>query len=260
MKNLKTVILAGGLGIRLSEETYLKPKPMIEIGDKPILWHIMKIYSHYGLNDFIICAGYKGFLIKEYFANYFMHMSDISFDIKNNKFTILKDDSEPWSVTIVDTGDKSNTGGRIKRIERYIAEENFFLTYGDGVSNIDINQLYSFHKDHKKEATLTAIQPSARYGALEIKNDKVITFDEKPPQVDNWVNGGFFVLNKSIFNYIENDSTIWEAESLKKISEKSELMAYKHHGFWQSMDTLREKNYLEKLWNDKSAPWKIWKD
>lgn len=259
-KSLKTVILAGGLGTRLSEETHLKPKPMVEIGGKPILWHIMKIYSHYGLNEFIICAGYKGYVIKEYFANYFMHMSDITFDIKQNKFIVHRENAEPWSVTIVDTGDNSNTGGRIKRIKKYINEEDFFLTYGDGVSDININKLYSFHKKHKKQATLTAIQPSARYGALKIKNNIVKTFDEKPAQVDNWVNGGFFVLNKSIFKYIKNDLTIWEAESLKKISQKNQLMAYKHKGFWQSMDTLREKNNLEKLWTNKKPPWKVWKN
>ncbi len=258
IKNLKTVILAGGLGTRLSEETNLKPKPMVEIGGKPILWHIMKIYSHYGLTDFIICVGYKGFVIKEYFANYFNHMSDITYDLKKNKYTIHRKLAEPWSVTVIDTGDESNTGGRIKRIEKYIKEENFFLTYGDGVSDIDINKLYTFHKNHKKAATLTAVQPANRYGILEIEGDKVKTFNEKPTQVNNWVNGGFFVLNRSIFKYIKDDLTIWEGEPLRKISKNNQLMAYKHKGFWQSMDTLREKNYLEKLWIDKESPWKVW--
>jgi len=256
---MKAVILAGGFGTRLSEETITKPKPMVEIDGKPILWHIMKIYSYYGINEFIICCGYKGYVIKEYFANYFLHMSDITFDMSDNTMHIHKKYSEPWKVTLVDTGDNSMTGGRLGRIADYVKdEEEFCFTYGDGVGDIDIAATIDFHRQHGKMATLTATYPSGRFGALDIHQQKVIKFQEKPKGDGNMINGGFFVLSPKIFEYIDNDCTNWEQDSLIKLSEDGQLMAYEHYGFWHPMDTLHDKNLLEDLWVKGEAPWKKW--
>ncbi len=257
---MKTVILAGGLGTRLSEETDSRPKPMVEIGGKPILWHIMKIYSSFGLNDFIICCGYKGYVIKEYFANYFIHQSNLTIDLRNNNLTILKNSSEPWSVTLVDTGLNTMTGGRLKRVHEFLTDnEPFCFTYGDGVANIDIRKLISFHNDSKKKATLTAAKAPGRYGSITIDNEiNVKSFKEKKSNEDNWVNAGFFVLEKSTLEFIENDNTVWEENPLNTLASESELVAYKHNDFWQPMDTLREKNLLNSLWINNEAPWKIW--
>jgi glucose-1-phosphate cytidylyltransferase len=257
---LKAVILAGGFGTRLSEETVVKPKPMIEIGGKPILWHIMKIYSHYGINDFIICLGYKGYMIKEYFANYFLHQSDITFFMSDNKMKIHNTYCEPWSVTLVDTGEDTQTGGRLKRVKKYVGAETFCFTYGDGVSDINIKKLIEFHKKEGKKATLTAVQPPGRFGSLEIdKKNSVLRFIEKPKGDNSWVNGGFFVLEKDIFELLKDDKTIWERYPLVQLAKDGELAAYKHPGFWLPMDTLRDKNKLEHLWETKEAPWKVWK-
>ncbi len=257
---LKVVILAGGLGTRISEETHLKPKPMIEIGGKPILWHLMKVYSEYGLNEFIICCGYKGYLIKEYFANYFLHMSDVTFDMKNNQMQVHQQNAEPWTVTLVDTGEDTQTGGRLKRVNSYLKNENSFcFTYGDGLANVDIKKLIEFHKSHGKLATVTAVQPPGRYGALNRSDKQVQGFVEKPKGDGGWINGGFFVLSPDCINFIESDESIWEKSPLEKIASKGELMAFEHDGFWQPMDTLREKNLLEELWSSGTAPWKIWK-
>jgi len=254
---MKVVILAGGMGSRLSEETHLKPKPLIEIGSKPILWHIMKIYSKYNLNDFVICLGYKGYLIKEYFANYFLHMSDVTIDIKNNKLEIHRISSEPWKITLIDTGEDTMTGGRIKRIQKYI-DGTFCLTYGDGLSDIDIPKLIEFHKKNGLLATITAVQPSGRFGALQLKSNNVTRFQEKPSGNSSLINGGFFILEPGIFDYIKDDSTIFEREPLENLAKDNQLGAYRHNGFWQPMDTLRDKNKLEELWSSKNAPWKIW--
>lgn len=257
---MKAVILAGGLGTRLSEETHLKPKPMIEIGGKPILWHIMKMYTHHGINDFIICCGYKGYIIKEYFSNYFLHQSNVTFDIKNNTVEIHKESSEPWRVTLVDTGDNSMTGGRLKNIKEFIKDEDFFFfTYGDGLSDINIKESLDFHIEHKKLATITAVRPPGRYGALDIENSLVKSFIEKPSGDGAYINGGFFILSPKVIDYIENDQTVWEKEPLEKLSKNSELMAFHHNGFWQPMDTLREKNMLEDMWASGNAKWKKWK-
>ncbi len=256
---MKVVLLAGGLGTRISEESHLRPKPMIEIGGKPILWHIMKTYSHYGLNDFIVCCGYKGYVIKEYFANYFMHLSDVTFDLKNNKMKVHNSTSEPWSVTLVDTGESTMTGGRIKRVKEYIGNEPFCLTYGDGVADIDIGKLLEFHKSHGRLATLTATQPPGRFGALSIDGTQINSFKEKPVGDGNWINGGFFVLSPKVLDLIGNDETIWEKEPLEKLAESGNLQSYFHDGFWQPMDTLRDKNHLEQLWSSGKAPWKQWK-
>ncbi len=256
---MKVVILAGGLGTRISEESHLKPKPMIEIGGKPILWHIMKIYSHYGLNDFVICCGYKGYVIKEYFANYFLHNSDITFDLKSNNQIIHNNSSDPWRVTVVDTGEETQTGGRVKRVAKFIEDENFCLTYGDGVSDIDIKKTLDFHKQHKKLATVTAVQPPGRFGQLDMKGHQVERFVEKPVGDGGFINGGFFVLNKKVIEYIKEDATIWEKEPLMTLAENGELSAYTHTGFWQPMDTLRDKTHLEKMWESGKAPWKVWK-
>lgn len=257
---MKVVILAGGLGTRITEESQFKPKPMIEIGEKPILWHIMKIYSHYGYNDFIICLGYKGYVIKEFFANYFLHQSDVTIDLKNNRMEIHKNEAEPWKVTLVDTELNTMTGGRIKRIQRYIGNEPFMLTYGDGVGNINISQLVDYHRKNKKHATLTAVLPSGRFGALGLDSkDHVTAFQEKPKGDGSWINAGFFVLEPEIFDYIqEGDSTIWERTPLEKLSQDGQLTAFKHHGFWKPMDTLRDKIELEKLWSSGEADWKVW--
>lgn len=254
---MKSVILAGGLGSRISEETHLKPKPMVEIGGMPILWHIMKIYGKYDINDFVICLGYKGYLIKEFFANYFLHMSDVTIDIKSNKLEIHSVHAEPWKVTLVDTGESTMTGGRVKQIEKYV-DDTFCMTYGDGLANIDVLKLINFHKKNNSLATLTAVQPPGRFGALKIDKDYVTNFEEKPSGDSSWINGGFFVLEPSIFDYIDNDDTIFERSPLEKLSAEHQLGAFKHHGFWQPMDTLRDKNYLDILWKSNNAPWKIW--
>ncbi len=256
---MKAVILAGGLGTRITEETHLKPKPMIEIGGKPILWHILKIYSHYGINDFVICCGYKGYLIKEYFANYFLHMSDVTFDMAHNKMEVHQQKAEPWRVTLVDTGEETMTGGRLKRVAGYIQkEESFCFTYGDGVSDVNIKELVAFHKAQKVKATITATLPPGRFGALDIQGDKVRSFKEKPKGDGAMINGGFFVLSPSVLDLIQDDKTLWEKEPLEKLAESNQLAAYHHSGFWQPMDTLRDKDHLEKLWSSGKAPWKVW--
>lgn len=256
---MKAVILAGGLGTRISEETSLRPKPMVEIGGKPILWHIMKIYSHYGVNDFVVCCGYKGYVIKEYFANYFLHMSDVTFDMKNNRMEIHQQYAEHWNVTLVDTGESTMTGGRLKRIAPYVAdEETFCMTYGDGVSNVNIAELMKFHAAHGKLATLTATYPPGRFGALDLNGDQVMSFKEKPKGDGGMINGGFFVLSPKVLDLIDDDQTIWEREPLEKLAEAGELHSFKHEGFWQPMDTLRDRTYLEELWQDGAAPWKVW--
>jgi len=257
---MKAVILAGGLGTRLSEETDLKPKPMVEIGGKPILWHIMKTYSAHGVNDFVICCGYKGYMIKEYFANYFLHQSDVTFCMKNNNMNVHQNNAEPWTVTLVDTGENSMTGGRLKRVKDYIKdEEAFCFTYGDGVGNVDITRLIKFHQAHGKQATLTATRPPGRYGALKFgPDDSVERFQEKPQGDGSWINGGYFVLSPKVINRIADDSSIWEGEPLSSLAKEDQLSAFKHDGFWQPMDTLREKVYLNELWNTGKAPWKVW--
>ena len=257
---MKAVILAGGLGTRLSEETVSKPKPMVEIGGKPILWHIMKTYSHYGINDFIICCGYKGYVIKEYFANYFLHQSDVTFEMKNNIMTVHEDRAEPWKVTLVDTGDNSMTGGRLKRVLPYIKdEEAFCFTYGDGVADINITDLINFHKSHGKQATLTATFPPGRFGALNIEDNQVKKFEEKPKGDGALVNGGFFVLSPKVIERITGDASTWEQEPLKGLAANGELMCFIHDGFWQPMDTLRDKIKLNELLDQNKAPWKVWK-
>ena len=256
---MKVVILAGGLGTRLSEETVVKPKPMVEIGGKPILWHILKIFSCHGFNDFIICLGYKGYMIKEYFSNYFLHMSDVTFDMENNQMWIHQKHVEPWKVTLVDTGLETNTGGRIKRVRQYIDDQRFMVTYGDGVADIDVAKLLEFHRSHDKLATVTTVQPPGRYGSMQIAEEGIVTnFLEKPRGDGVWVNGGFFVLETSAFDYIEDDSIIWEREPMEKLVADEQLMAYKHYGFWRPMDTLRDKVMLDELWEAGRAPWKMW--
>jgi len=256
---MKVAILAGGYGTRLSEETDIKPKPMVEIGDKPILWHIMKLYSSYGFNEFVILLGYKGYVIKEFFSNYFLHNSDVTIDLQKNKIDIHQNESEPWKVTLVDTGDGSMTGGRIKRAKKYLDSGNFLLTYGDGLSDINIKDTVEFHMKHNKVVTMTAVQPEGRYGALDIDDDDtVISFKEKPKGDSGWINGGFFVCSPKIFNYIDNDQTVFENEPLNSLAKSGELSAYKHNGFWMCMDTLRDKNKLMDLWLADSAPWKMW--
>ena len=257
---MKAVILAGGLGTRLSEETTIKPKPMVEIGGRPVLWHIMKIYSTYGINDFIICCGYKGYVIKEYFANYFLHMSDVTFDMRFNQMNIHCGYAEPWRVTLVDTGDQTMTGGRLKRVREHIGNETFCFTYGDGVSNVNIRDLVAFHKEKKTLATLTASQPPGRFGAICLgeEQSKITSFREKPEGDGAWVNSGYFVLEPEVIDFIDEDSTIWEKEPLQKLAEMDQLSAFKHHDFWQPMDTLRDKNYLEEQWQSGKAPWKVW--
>lgn len=255
---MKVVILAGGLGTRLSEETSLKPKPMVEIGGMPILWHIMKMYSSHGFNDFVICLGYKGYIIKEYFANYFLHRSDVTIDLKKNSLTVHDTQAEPWTVTLVDTGVESMTGGRIKRIQKHVQGETFMLTYGDGVANISLNNLLSFHKEKKGILTVTAVQPLGRFGALNMEDEKVVSFKEKPTGDGHWINGGFFVCEPEIFDYIEGDKTVWEKEPIENIAENGKMFAYKHKGFWKPMDTLRDKIELEESWSSGNASWKTW--
>lgn len=257
---MKAIILAGGYGTRLSEETSLRPKPMVEIGDKPIIWHIMKIYSAHGINDFIICCGYKGYVIKEYFANYFLHISDLTFDIQNNKMDVLNNGAEPWKVTLIDTGERTMTGGRLKRVAEYLADDTFCLTYGDGVSDVNLTDLIQFHRQQKTLATMTAVQPPGRFGAFTLVHGetRVPSFREKPQGDGAWINGGFFVLEPSALDYIPDDSSIWEQEPLQNLAKGGELSAYKHYGFWQPMDTLQDKNVLEEHWRGGRAPWKIW--
>ena len=257
---MKAVILAGGLGTRLSEETGVRPKPMVEIGGKPILWHIMKMYSRHGINSFVICCGYKGYLIKEYFANYFLHMSDVTFNTSNNTMEVHDRHAEPWSVTLVDTGERSMTGGRLRRVADYVKDdENFCFTYGDGVSDLDIGATIRFHMRHGKAATLTAVYPPARFGALDIREGQVVSFEEKPRGDGALINGGFFVLKPCVLDYLVDDATVWEREPLMRLAASGQLMAYEHAGFWQPMDTLRDKNLLEGMWVAGSAPWKTWK-
>jgi len=257
---MKAVILAGGFGTRLSEETGIRPKPLVEIGGKPILWHIMKIYSSHGINEFIICCGYKGHVIKEYFSNYFIQWSDITFDLQNNKTIVHQTNTEPWKVTLVNTGENTMTGGRLKRVKDFLGDETFCFTYGDGVSDIDITELIKFHSDQKTLATMTAVQPVGRFGAINIDShdNKITSFKEKPRGDGAWINGGFFVLEPGVIDYISEDSTVWEQEPLKKLSHDGMLSAHKHNGFWQPMDTLRDKMYLEDLWESGKAPWKKW--
>lgn len=256
---MKAVILAGGLGTRLSEETSLKPKPMVEVGGKPILWHILKMYSSHGINDFIICCGYKGYVIKEYFANYFLHQSDVTFCMKENRMDVHEERAEPWTVTLVDTGDDSLTGGRLGRVSEYIKnDEAFCFTYGDGVSDVDISELVKFHKEHGKDATLTATYPPGRFGALDIKDGQIMQFNEKPKGDGARINGGFFVLSPKVLERIDGDACTWEQGPLMGLAQEGELMAFEHDGFWQPMDTLRDKHYLEELWDENKAPWKVW--
>ncbi len=255
---MKAVILAGGLGTRISEESHLKPKPMIEIGGRPILWHIMKIYSYYGFNEFVICLGYKGYVIKEYFANYFLHMSDVTFDIQNNHLEVHQQHAEPWRVTLIDTGQETLTGGRLKRVREHLGSEAFCFTYGDGVADIDVGKLIALHRSQGKLATVTAVQPPGRYGALSIDTFQVTSFAEKPAGDGAWINGGFFVLEPRAIDYIEGDHTVWERDCLVRLSRDGELSGYQHRGFWQGMDTLRDKNQLEELWQSGKAPWKVW--
>jgi glucose-1-phosphate cytidylyltransferase len=257
---MKAVILAGGYGTRLSEETGVKPKPMVEIGERPILWHIMKIYSAHGINDFIICLGYKGHIIKSFFANYSLQMSDVTFDLKNNRMDVHQNNTEPWRITLVDTGENSMTGGRIKRIRKYIDDETFCLTYGDGVSNVNIQALVKFHKETKSLLTLTAIQPPGRFGAFKLDQNQsfVETFREKPEGDGAWINGGFFVAEPEAIDYIDDDATVWEKEPMERMAQQGKLSAYRHKGFWHPMDSLRDKIVLENLWNSQKAPWKIW--
>jgi glucose-1-phosphate cytidylyltransferase len=254
---MKAVILAGGYGTRISEETHVKPKPMIEIGGMPILWHIMKHYSDYGINDFVICCGYKGYIIKEYFANYFLHRSDVTFDIKNNKMEVHKKFAEPWKVTLVDTGLDTMTGGRLKKIESYLDNETFCFTYGDGISNINISESLKLHKDSDTIATVTAVQPPGKFGRMNLKENIVNHFEEKPIGGEGWINGGYFILEPEVFKYIKDESTIWEREPLEKLAKNKQLSAYKHTGFWHPVDTLWDKNYLENIWNENNASWKI---
>lgn len=255
---MKAVILAGGLGTRISEESHLRPKPMLEIGGKPILWHIMKIYSHYGINDFVVCLGYKGYVIKEYFANYFLHQSDVTFDVANNRMEVHQERAENWRVTLVDTGVDTMTGGRLKRIRKYLDGEDFCFTYGDGVADVDIGALIAAHRSYGTKATLTAIKPPGRFGALALNGNQVTTFKEKPNGDGGWINGGFFVLSPTVIDLIEGDQTTWEKEPLEALATSGQLSFYAHGGFWQPMDTLRDKNLLNELWDGGEAPWKVW--
>ena len=255
---MKAVILAGGFGTRISEETQLKPKPLIEIGGMPLLWHIMKIYSSHGINDFIICCGYRGYLIKEYFVNYSLHMSDVTLDIQKNEIKVHKKLAEPWKITLIDTGLNTMTGGRLKRIKEYLSDESFCFTYGDGLSDVNITELIKFHKKNKTLATVTAVQPPGRFGILNMKDTKIVDFKEKPAGDHNWINGGYFVLEPSVIDYIDDDTTVWEQEPLEKLAKEGQISAYQHTNFWQPLDTLREKNILEELWDSGNAPWKSW--
>lgn len=255
---MKAVILAGGFGTRISEETHLKPKPMVEIGGKPVLWHIMKIYAQYGVNEFIVCLGYKGYVIKEYFANYFLHMSDVTFDLGANRIETHRHASEPWRVTLIDTGERTQTGGRLKRVRGYLGEGDFCFTYGDGLADVDVGKLLAAHKSFGTLATVTAVQPPGRWGMLTVADQKVVGFQEKPDGGGGWVNGGFFVLSPKVVDYVKDDTMPWEGEPLEKLAEQRQLSVYHHQGFWQPMDHLRDKQHLENLWATGNAPWKIW--
>ena len=254
---MKVIILAGGLGTRLSEETAVRPKPMVELGGKPVLWHIMKTYSHYGLNDFIICLGYRGYVIKEYFANYFLHMSDVTINLRNNALTVHQSLSEPWTVTLVDTGEATQTGGRLLRVRDHV-DGRFCFTYGDGLSDVNLAKLIEFHSQRSTIATVTAVQPPGRFGVLDFQEDRISGFAEKPPGDGSWINGGFFVLEPAVFDYLDDDQTVWEREPIEALARDGQLSAYKHRGFWQPMDTLRDKVHLESLWSSGEAPWKVW--
>lgn len=258
-KGMKAVILAGGFGTRISEETSVRPKPMVEIGGMPILWHILKIYSHHGVNDFVICLGYKGYMIKEYFANYFLHMSDVTFDMSNNEVEVHQQHAEPWRVTLVDTGPDTQTGGRLKRVRDFLDERTFFFTYGDGLANVDITAELAFHRDKGTKATTCAVQPPGRFGALDIQNQRITRFEEKPAGDRSWASGGFFVLEPEVIELIDDNATVWERGPMEQLARDGELAAYQHHGFWQPMDTLRDKIKLEKLWQSGEAPWKVWR-
>jgi glucose-1-phosphate cytidylyltransferase len=255
---MKVVILAGGLGTRLSEETTIRPKPMVEIGGRPILWHIMKIYAQHGFTDFVICLGYKGYVIKEYFANYFLHMSDVTFDLANNKVEIHQNQAESWKVTLVDTGDATQTGGRLKRVAKYIDGDELLLTYGDGVADIDVKELVAFHRAEKCLATVTGVQPPGRFGSLELEGTRAMGFREKPTGDGGWINGGFFVLSRKVIDYVDGDSTVWEKEPMERLAREGQLAVYTHPGFWQPMDTLRDRSQLEGMWTSGRAPWKTW--
>jgi glucose-1-phosphate cytidylyltransferase len=255
---MKVVILAGGYGTRISEETHLRPKPMIEIGGRPILWHIMKIYAAHGLTDFVVCLGYKGYVIKEYFANYFMHMSDVTFDLGKNTTTVHRGHAEPWKVTLVDTGDQTQTGGRLKRVAEYLDNEDFCFTYGDGVSDVDVKKLVAFHKEQGRLATISSVQPPGRFGMLTMSDSRIVGFSEKPAGDGSWINGGFFVLSPKVLSYLEGDDTVWERKPLERLAREGELSAFVHRGFWQPMDHLRDRQQLEELWASGKAPWKVW--
>lgn len=255
---MKAVILAGGLGTRISEETHLKPKPMIEIGGKPVLWHIMKTYSAHGIHDFIICCGYKGYMIKEYFANYYLHTSDVTFDMANNSMEVIQNTAEPWKVTLVDTGEDSMTGGRLRRVAEYLGDEDFCFTYGDGVSDVNVSELIRFHNEQGCLATVTAVQPPGRFGSLDMSGHKIVDFEEKPHGDGGWINGGYFVLSPKVIERIDGDATSWEQAPLRGLAADGDLAAFKHDGFWQPMDTLRDKTHLEELWASGKAPWKVW--
>jgi glucose-1-phosphate cytidylyltransferase len=255
---MKAVILAGGLGTRISEETESKPKPMIEIGAKPLLWHVMKIYSAHGINEFVVCLGYRGYVIKEYFANYYLHMGDVTFDMKDNRMEVHQSGAEPWKVTLIDTGEETMTGGRLKRVLPYVDDEEFCFTYGDGVADLDIGELIRFHREHGRLATVTAVQPSGRFGALDIEGDVIRRYEEKPKGDGGWINGGFFVLSPEVASYVDGDSTVWEQQPLQRLAEDEQLAAYRHSGFWYAVDTVRDKRHLQELWESGSAPWKLW--
>ncbi len=256
---MKAVILAGGLGTRISEETEVRPKPMVEVGGHPILWHIMKNYSAHGVNDFIICLGYKGYVIKEYFANYFLHMSDVTIDMATNRTEVHQASADPWRVTLVDTGEATMTGGRLKRVRRYVGDEDFCFTYGDGVSDVDISRLIAFHREQRTIATVTAVQPPGRFGSLDLKKNRISRFEEKLPGDSGWINGGFFVLSPGVFEYLAGDETVWEREPLEQLAREGKLAGFAHRGFWQCMDTLRDRLLLEELWRSGKVPWKVWK-
>jgi glucose-1-phosphate cytidylyltransferase len=256
---MKVVILAGGLGTRISEETTVRPKPMVEIGGRPILWHILKIYSAHGLNDFVICLGYKGYMIKEYFANYYLHMSDVTFDMSSNRMEVHENSAEPWRVTLVDTGEQTMTGGRLKRVARYLEDDDFCFAYGDGLADIDLGKLIAFHREQGTKATVTAVQPPGRFGALDLHANRIRSFQEKPQGDGGWVSGGFFVLSPAVLDYIDGDDTVWERAPMQRLANEGQMAAFLHRGFWQPMDTLRDRTYLEELWGGARAPWKVWR-
>jgi glucose-1-phosphate cytidylyltransferase len=255
---MKAVILAGGLGTRISEETTTRPKPMIDIGGRPVLWHILKIYSHYGINEFVVCLGYKGYMIKEYFANYFLHMSDVTFDLRSNSMEVHHKHAEPWRITLVDTGDGTQTGGRLKRVADYLEDGTFCFTYGDGLANIDVTRVITFHRERGRLATICAVRPPGRFGAIDVEGNRITRFQEKPPGDGSWINGGFFVLEPQVLDYIEGDDCVWERGPMETLAQRGELSAYTHEGFWHPMDTLRDKTRLEELWQNGDAPWKVW--